>query len=41
MPKPHPTLTDEQFEAFGAELDAIRARALPTSARATPTTSAG
>ena len=28
MPKPHPTLTDEQFEAFGAELDAIRARAV-------------
>ncbi len=28
MPKPHPTLTDEQFEGFGAELDAIRARAV-------------
>src|SRR3954447_23401580 len=25
MPTPHPTLTDEQFEAFGQELDAIRA----------------
>jgi linoleoyl-CoA desaturase len=28
MPSPHPTLTPEQFEAFGAELDAIRARAV-------------
>jgi fatty acid desaturase len=28
MPTPHPTLTDEQFEAFGKELDAIRARAV-------------
>jgi fatty acid desaturase len=28
MPTPHPTLTDEQFEAFGQELDAIRARAV-------------
>jgi NADPH-dependent stearoyl-CoA 9-desaturase len=28
MPKPHQTLTDEQFEAFGAELDEIRARAV-------------
>ena len=28
MPSPHPTLTDEQFEAFGKELDAIRARAV-------------
>ena len=26
MPQPHPTLTDEQSEAFGAELDAIRER---------------
>jgi NADPH-dependent stearoyl-CoA 9-desaturase len=26
MPTPHPTLTDEQFEAFGKELDAIRTR---------------
>jgi fatty acid desaturase len=28
MPTPHPTLTEEQFEAFGQELDAIRARAV-------------
>ena len=28
MPSPHPTLTDEQLEAFGKELDAIRARAV-------------
>ena len=28
MPTPHPTLTDEQLEAFGKELDAIRARAV-------------
>jgi NADPH-dependent stearoyl-CoA 9-desaturase len=28
MPTPHPTLTDEQFEAFGKELDAIRTRAV-------------
>jgi linoleoyl-CoA desaturase len=26
MPTEHPTLTDEQFEAFGRELDAIRAK---------------
>ena len=41
MPKPHPTLTDEQLEAFGDELDAIRPAPLPTSASATPTTSTG
>jgi fatty acid desaturase len=28
MPTPHPSLTDEQFEAFGRELDAIRTRAV-------------
>ena len=28
MPTPHPSLSDEQFEAFGKELDAIRARAV-------------
>jgi fatty acid desaturase len=28
MPTPHPTMTDEQLDAFGKELDAIRARAV-------------
>ena len=28
MPTPHPTMTDEQLDAFGKELDALRARAV-------------